>query len=181
MRRILLLLTLAGCASAGTPTLDDTTPRQATILAGDRNSSTIYGERPRAVGASIAAPPAAVWLATKKTYADFEIPLVVENASTHQMGNANFFKTRQLGGRSMVEFVDCGSGMTGPKAASYRIYISLLTEMITDGQGGTKIQTTFVPMGRDMSGNDSDLIPCGSTGRFEQFFLDHVRSQLGKA
>jgi hypothetical protein len=180
MRRVFLLLALAGCASAAQP-LDDTTPRQATILSGDKNSNTIYADRPVAVGATIAAPPAAVWLAAKKTYADFEIPLVVENPSTHQMGNANFFKSRQLGGRPMVEFVDCGSGMTGPKAASYRIYISLLTEMMTDGKGGTKIQTTFVPMGQDMSGAAADRIPCGSTGRFEQFFLDHVRSQIGKA
>jgi hypothetical protein len=180
MRRILLLLALSGCASAG-QTLDDTTPRQATILAGDRNTGSIYAERPHAVGMAIAAPPAAVWLAAKKTYADFEIPLAVENPTTHQMGNANFFKSRQLAGRPMVDFVDCGSGMTGPKAASYRIYISLLTEMITDGHGGTQIQTTFVPMGQDMSGSATDRIPCGSTGRFEQYFLDHVRSQIGKA
>jgi hypothetical protein len=180
MRRILLLLALGGCASAG-PVLDDTTPRQSTILAGDKNGATIYAERPRAVNMSIAAPPAAVWLAAKKSYADFEIPLAVENPSTHQMGNPNFFKSRQLGGRPMVEFVDCGSGMTGPKAASYRIYISLLTEMITDGHGGTQIQTTFVATGQDMSGNSSDRIPCGSTGRFEQFFLEHIRSQIGKA
>jgi hypothetical protein len=32
-----------------------------------------------------------------------------------------------------------------------------------------------------MSGNSSDRIPCGSTGRFEQFFLEHIRSQIGKA
>jgi hypothetical protein len=180
MRRVLLLIALGGCASAG-QTLDDTTPKQATILSGDANSGTIYAERPRAVAMSIAAPPAAVWLAAKKTYADFEIPLAVENPSAHQMGNPNFFKSRQLGGRAMVDFVDCGSGMTGPKAATYRIYISLLTEMMTDGHGGTQIQTTFVATGQDMSGSASDRIPCGSTGRFEQYFLEHVRSQLGKS
>jgi hypothetical protein len=180
MRRILLLLALAGCASAG-PSLEETTPRQATILSGDRNSATIFAERPVAVATTIAAPPAAVWLASKRTYADFEIPLAVENPSTHQMGNPNFYKSRQMAGHPMVDFIDCGSGMTGPKAASYRIYISLLTEMVTDGKGGTKIQTTFVAMGQDMSGNSTDRIPCGSTGRLEQVFLEHVRVVLGKA
>jgi len=180
MRRVLLLLALGGCASAS-QTLSDTTPRQATILSGDKDGGTIYAERPIAATATFAAPPATVWAAAKKTYADFEIPLVLENPAAHQMGNANFFKSRQLAGRPMVEFVDCGSGMTGPKAASYRIYISLLTEMTTDGKGGTKMQTTFVPMGQDMSGSASDRIPCGTTGRFEQLFLDHVREQLGKA
>jgi hypothetical protein len=180
MRRALLLLALTGCASASPP-LSESTPRQATILTGDQNTPTIYADRPRPAAMTIAAPPAAVWLAAKKTYADFEIPLQVENPSTHQMGNSNFSKSRQLAGRPMVDFVDCGTGMTGPKAASYRIYISLLTEMAADGQGGTRIQTTFVPMGQDMSGVSADRIPCGSTGRFEQFFLDHVKSELGKS
>ena len=180
MRRALLLLVLTGCASANPP-LDESTPRQVTILAGDQNTPTLYAERPRAAVMTIAAPAAAVWLAAKKTYADFEIPLAVENPSMHQMGNSNFFKSRQLAGQPMADFVDCGSGMTGPKAASYRIYISLLTEMAADGKGGTTIQTTFVPMGQDMSGVSADRIPCGSTGRFEQYFLDHVKSQLGKS
>jgi hypothetical protein len=180
MRRILLLLAISGCASAGGPTLDESTPRQATILSGDRNGGTIYGDRPVAVSASIAAAPAAVWLAAKQTYKDFEVPLDVENPSTHQMGNPNFYRSRRFAGQSMVDFVDCGNSMTGPKSASYRIYMSLLTEMITDGKGGTKIQTTFVPMGQDMSGNSSDRIPCGSTGRLEQLFLEHVKVLIGK-
>lgn len=180
MRRVLLLLALTGCASAG-PTLEETTPRQATILSGDKDSPTIFADRPVAVATTIAAAPAGVWLATKKTYADFDIPLAVESPSTHQMGNPNFYKSRQIAGHQMVEFVDCGSGMTGPKAGSYRIYMSLLTEMVTDGKGGTKIQTTLVAMGQDMSGNSTDRIPCGSTGRFEALFLDHVKTQLGKA
>ncbi|MGH7619018.1 MAG: hypothetical protein ACREPM_17500 [Gemmatimonadaceae bacterium] len=181
MRCLLLLAVLAGCASAGSPEMEDTTPRQATVLTGDKDGGTIYGERPRAVTMTIIAPPATVWLAAKKTYADFDIPLAVENPAAHQLGNPNFFKSRQLAGRAMVDWVDCGSGMTGPKAASYRIYMSLLTELVTDGKGGTKIQTTFVPAGQDMSGSSSDRIPCGSTGRFEQFFLDHVAKEVGRS
>src|SRR5215510_9886625 len=105
MRRALLLLALTGCAG-GNPPLDESTPRQATILSGDQNSPTIYADRPRAAVMTIAAPPATVWLAAKKTYADFEIPLAVENPSTHQMGNPSFYKSRQMAGRPMVELVD---------------------------------------------------------------------------
>jgi hypothetical protein len=179
MRRAILILALYGCASGGSATMEESTPKQPTIFSGPE-TGTLYGERPRAVGATIVAPPAAVWLAVKKVYGDLEIPISVENPSTHQIGNANFYKTRTLGGRSMVDFVDCGSGMTGPKSASYRIYMSLLTEVATDGKGGTKIQTTFVPVGQDMSGNSTDRIPCGTTGRFEAFFLDKVKAALGK-
>jgi hypothetical protein len=177
MRRIVLLCALCGCASGGT-TSEDTTPKQAAIFSSERG--TLLAERPRAATATIVAPPAAVWLAAKKVYADLDVPLVVENTSTHQMGNPNFYKSRTFGGEPMAQLVDCGSGMTGPKASTYRIYISLLTSIATDGKGGTTVQTTFVPMGQDISAGSADRIPCGSTGRFEQNFLDRIKTTLAK-
>lgn len=177
MRRLLLLGVLAGCASSGTPVIESTTPKQATIYQSE--GGTILAERPRAATASIAAPPATVWLAAKKVYADWEVPITVENPSAHQLGNQNFFKARQFAGEQMTSLVDCGSGMTGPKASSYRIYMSLLTDIVTDGKGGTTIQTTFVPMGQDISGGSTDRIPCGSTGRLEQLFLARVKVVAG--
>jgi hypothetical protein len=179
MRRALLLLGLCACASTGTSS-EEVTAKQATIYAGP-DTPLLLAERPRAVAMTIEAPPASVWLAVKKVYADLEIPLTVENTSTHQLGNANFYKTHQIGGQNMTSFVDCGTGMTGPKASSYRIYISLLTDVQTDGKGGTKIQTTFVPIGQDVSGGSTDRLPCGTTGAFENFFLTRVKATLGKA
>ena len=177
MRRLLLLCALSGCASAATQT-EATTAKQAVIFQGE--NGTIYAERPRATMVTIAAPAATVWLATKKVYADLDIPLTVDNPAMHQLGNQNFVKTRQFAGESMTQLVDCGSGMTGPKAASYRIYMSLLTLVTGDGKGGTTVQTTFVPMGQDMSGGSSDRIPCGTTGRLEAIVLDKIKSASGK-
>lgn len=178
MRRLLLLCALSACASSGTPVIESTTPKQATIYQGE--GGTILAERPRATVLTVAAPPATIWLATKKVYADLDIPLTVENPTTHQIGNQNFFKTRQFAGEPMAQLVDCGSGMTGPKAATYRIYISLLTEIAGDGKGNTTVQTTFVPMGQDLTGGSTDRIPCGSTGRFETLFLDRIKKEAGK-
>jgi hypothetical protein len=177
MHRLLLLCALCGCASAGT-TSEDTTPKQAAIFSSEQG--TILAERPRATVATIVAPPAAVWLAAKKVYADLDVPLAVENTSTHQMGNPNFYKSRTFAGEPMGQLVDCGSGMTGPKASTYRIYISLLTSIATDGKGGTTVQTTFVAMGQDISAGSADRIPCGSTGRLEQNFLDRIKGTLAK-
>jgi hypothetical protein len=177
MRRIVLLCALCGCASAGT-TSENTSAKQAAIFSGE--GGTIFADRPRASAATIIAPPASVWLAAKKVFADWDVPLAVENTSTHQMGNPNFFKTRQFAGEPMAQLVDCGSGMTGPKASTYRIYISLLTSIATDGKGGTTVQTTFVPMGQDVSGGSTDRIPCGTSGRLEALFVDRIKQTLGK-
>lgn len=181
MRRALFLLVLCGCASAGsTSESSNSTPKQAALYSSPE-TGLLLAERPRASVTTIAAPPATVWLAVKKVYADWEIPLTVENPSTHQIGNQNFYKSRQIAGKSMTEFVDCGSGMTGPKASTYRIYISLLSDVMTDGNGGTKVQVTFVPMGQDVAGGSSDRIPCGTTGRLEQLLLDRVAALVRKA
>jgi hypothetical protein len=180
MRSSLLLVLLGGCASAGSsPPTSDSTPKQAVIFTSSE-TGTLFGERPRASAMAIAAPPATVWLAVKKIYADWDIPLGVENPSTRQIGNANFFKVHEVAGQPMTQFVDCGSGMTGAKAASYRIYMSLLTDVIPDGKGGTKLQTTFVPVGQDISGGSTDRIPCGTTGRLEQLLLDRVAASVAK-
>lgn len=181
MRRALLLLALCGCASAGSPSeSSNTTPKQAAIYSSPE-TGTLLADRPTASSATIAAAPAAVWLAVKKIYVDWDIPVTVENPSTHQIGNPNFYKLRQMAGKSMTDFVDCGSGMTGPKAATYRIYSSLLTDVMTDGKGGTKVRVTFVPMGQDIAGGSADRIPCGTTGRLEQLLLDQVQASVGKS
>jgi hypothetical protein len=178
MRRALLLIALTACAPANNPG-EEATPRQAAIYQ-DPTTGTLLADRPRSVAIDLAAPPASVWIAVKKVYADLDIPLSVESPAAHQIGNENFYKSRQLAGQPMTQFVDCGSDMTGPKAASYRINMSLLTTVAGDGKGGTNVQTTFVPMGQDLSGTSSDKIPCGTTGRFEALVLDRVKTAVGR-
>lgn len=114
-------------------------------------------------------------------YHDLEIPLTVEFPASGQLGNQNFYRTRQVAGESMTNLINCGSDMTGPKAASYRIYMSLLTDLRADGKGGTTVHTTFVAFGQDMSGGASDRISCGTTGRFEQMVLERIKAYSGKS
>lgn len=179
MKRLTLLCFVTACASAGN-TVEDTTPKQAAIFQ-SAETGTLLAERPRATAMTVAATASNVWLAVKAVYAELEVPITVENVGAHQLGNANFNRSRAIAGQPMSQLVDCGSGMTGPKAMSYRIYISLLTQVTPNANGTTTVQTTFVPMGQDVSAGSSDRIPCGSTGRFEQLFLDRVKATLGKS
>ncbi|HEY4216614.1 MAG TPA: hypothetical protein VGM67_05720 [Gemmatimonadaceae bacterium] len=177
MRRALLLLLLCGCASAGSTSTDAVTAAQPVIASDDH--STILGDAPTSTAADIAAPPLTVWAAVKKVYADMSIPVTLENTAGHQLGNRNFYKTHSIAGQSMTDFVDCGSGMTGPNASSWRIYISSITVVQPNSKGGTNIQTVFVPTGQDISGTSSDRIPCATTGRFEALFLRKVQAAVG--
>jgi hypothetical protein len=183
MRRAILLLAVCGlcsCASGGAGTETGSTVPKQTAIYTSPETGTLLADRPLAASAMIAAPPAVVWLAVKKVYADLDIPITLENPPAHQIGNQNFIKTRRMGGEAMTYWVDCGSGMTGPKAASYRIYGLSLTDVLPDPSGGTKLQTTFSATAQDVEQGSSDRIACGSTGRFEQMLLARVKSTVGK-
>jgi hypothetical protein len=174
MRRVALLLFLCGCASSGNSG-EAYTPKAAVIYAGDNSTNRLEADRPRSSVMTIAAPPATVWAAVKQVFASLEVPVSVELPAAHTLGNQNFYKTRQMAGQPMTDFVDCGPGQTGPKASSYRIYMSLLTDVSSDGKGGTLLQATFTALGQDISGISGDRITCGTTGRLEQLVLDRVK------
>jgi hypothetical protein len=177
MPRVALLLLLCGCASSGN-TGETYTPKAAVIYAGDNSTNRLEADRPHSSVMSIAAPPATVWAAVKQVFSSLEIPVSVERPAAHLLGNQNFYKTRTMGGQPMTDFVDCGTGQTGLKAASYRIYMSLVTDVSSDGKGGTVLQATFTALGQDVGGDSSDRITCGTTGRLEQLVLDRVKAAV---
>ncbi len=146
------------------------------IYAGDQSTARLEGDTPRASTMTLAATPTAVWAAAKQAYTSMGIPVTFENTAVHQLGNQNFYKSRELAGQQMPAFVDCGQGMDGAKAASYRIYMSLITDISADGKGGTLVQTMFTALGQDVSQGSTDRIPCGSTGHLEQLMLDRIKA-----
>lgn len=141
---------------------------------------TIYSDAPQAATRTFDQPPEKVWEAIKRAHFEYSVPLTVDNPPAHQLGNPDFYRTRQFAGRPMTELLSCGSGITGPNAASYRIYMSLLTTVTANGKGGSIVATTFTATARDISGGASgDRLPCGSSGIFEGLFLERVRVNVG--
>ena len=175
-RRLLILASICACAprTSETPALTATPP---TILTTNR---IIEGDRPRSSVTTIAVPPATVWAAAKKVYQALGIEVAIEDPATHRIGNQSFWKIGRLAGRRLSEFVDCGTSMTGRKADSYRIYMSVLTLINPDGLGGTKVETLFLPVGQDVAGGSTDRVPCGSTGELETTINESIRATLGK-
>ncbi len=176
---VALVVGLVGCASRNPLPPSEASPvRPATIFTGP-DVQTVLADQPRAFVRMLGAPPAAVWTAVKQVYADYGVPLTVENTPGHQLGNSDFYRTRTFAGSPMAKLVSCGSGITGPNAASYRIYMSLLTTVDGRGKDSTKVSVTFTTSARDMVGGTSaDRLPCGSTGELERLFLVRVNTLI---
>jgi hypothetical protein len=178
MRRLALLVVLCSCATAGTP--EDTSARPEAIFTGDKQG-TLMADAPRPLVAAIPANPAIVWEVAKKIYAEFDVPVTLDKPAAHQLGNTNFYKMRQMGGKPLQDLVNCGMGMDGPKAAKYRVYMSLVSNVSGDGKGGTTIQTTLAASAVDISaGAGSDRVQCGSSGVLEYLINEKVAAALAK-
>lgn len=115
MRRLTLFpfLFVCGCATGGaTQASPDRTPL---AIYQSPETGTLFANRQAPNAVSIDAPPPMVWIAVKKVYADLEIPVTIENTTSHQIGNDNVVKTRKMAGKLMTAWIDCGSSLTGKK------------------------------------------------------------------
>lgn len=163
---------LAGCASSGT-VIEEAAKHPSTIFQGPE-SQTMYSDAPISVTGAIPRPTAAVRTAVRQAFTDFSIPITVDNAAG-QTGNTDFYRTRQFMGRPMTELVSCGSGITGPNAASFRIFMSILVTTKTEASGGTAVSVLFQATARDVQqGTSNDRLVCRSSGRVEQLLLERI-------
>jgi hypothetical protein len=171
--RLALAATTVAVVSCGppSPTLG---PRP--VLVDDRVYS---ADAPPATTAMFDVPATRVWLALEAAYKSLEIEVTTQDIPSHTIGNRDFWKMRTLGSTRLSRFVDCGSGPSGNKADSYRIYLSVLSVVTTQPNGRTKVETQVVPTGVDVYGGAVDRLPCGSTGELERQIAEGARKFLG--
>lgn len=175
MRMAGVAVLASGCASGG-PVVEDATRLPVPIYQGSE-VPTMYSEAPRSVTGTIAQPVAAVRAAARQAFADYSIPVTLDTPANGRIGNPDFFRSRQFLGRPMTELVSCGGGITGPNAASYRIFMSLIVTTKADATGGTVLAVLFESTARDVvNGTSNDRLVCGSSGKVEQLLLDRIRA-----
>ncbi len=187
MRRVLLVVWLAGCAraiptSSALPAATSSETPKATVLFTGPNIPTLYKEAAVASTTRFAKSPELVAAAVRLAYANIGVQVTVDDAIGKRIGNADFYRTRNFAGKPMAQLVACGSSMTGPNASSFRIYISLLTTIDADGKGGSTVGVLFESTARDVVGGASnDRVSCGTTGALEQLMFARIQSYLGSS
>ena len=171
-----LIVSSAACASNSAP--DVGMPTDRTVAVDDR---AVYRTTvlPNAK-AVIPAAPNRVFDATKLVYEELGIPPGTHDPATGRVGNMDFWKQRRLGNEPLSSFLNCGDSFTGPLANTYRIYISLLSQVRPDGKGGAELETAFHAQAQNMEGSSSDRIACGSTGRLEEKIRKTVLLKVGE-
>lgn len=187
MRSLLVLaccVATAACATSGTGTGagDAMTGRDRVIASnvpGEGGSRQITSTVAPAVETRIDAPPDVVLLHARAVYERMEIPVTVWDPTGRRVGNLDFWKSRRLDGQPMARLVNCGDGLTGPKADSYRIYMALVTSVLPDTGKASRLSTRLVASATDLAGGSPDRVTCGTTGILEARIAAAVRNRIG--
>lgn len=170
---------LIGCASSG-PKVAAPPTSPAVMFTTTETVSTMVADRPVSVTAAVAKPKPAVMSLVRQVMADYNVQLTIDDVAGGRLGNAEFYKTRQFAGKPMADLFNCGMGMTGPNAATYRIYISMIFTVVDDSPRGSLVGATVSAAARDMSsGATADRITCGSTGQLEKLALARIKTLAG--
>lgn len=127
---------------------------------------------------TVAAPMGVTFAAVRATYAALKLPREWADSANGQLGTLRARMTYQLGGERLSVFFNCGQGLTGANADTWRLTVALITFLQPAGEGRTRLGTGLVAEAQDMSGTSVEPAMCGSTGLLEERILKDVRARL---
>ena len=166
-----LALAAIGCATAPA-----TPPSETNRVVVTTENQIIRGSEDAAMSVMVKAPPAKVFTALTLVYGDLGIDVKLSDPTNGQVGNRNFVKTHRLAGEPISSYVDCGMMVTGLVADSYRVTMSLVSQ-VTPRDGGSNVETWLTAAARDIATSTGD-ISCVSKGVLEtkvnQLVLQHM-------
>lgn len=176
-----LMLLLAGC-SAREPELGSRAGMEevVTITGAD---GTVAGEmrlrRENYVSKnSVNATPAAVFAVLPAVFESVGLPAPEIDPSQGIAVVQPFTVTRRLGDVRMSTLLDCGRGPAGLYADSYRIHLSLVTQVTAEGTSGSTILTRLDAIGQNTGGTSGNA-RCSTSGQLEASIVDAVREATG--
>jgi hypothetical protein len=125
------------------------------------------------------APYGKVYTAVVAAFDELKIPLDTRDSARGVVGNLTLTKRVSLAGSSMSRWLNCGTGITGPNADNWRIYIAvvaLLDRVSTSNK--TQIRVAMLAGSQDMQGNSKDPVVCASSGGLETKVLELVKKRI---
>jgi hypothetical protein len=135
-----------------------------------------------AVFTDLPAPPAEVFpVAAAALELELKIELKTRDSTAGLVGNLELVKMRSLGGSPLSRYLSCGSGMTGPNADSYRIYLAIMAFVDPLPDNKTRLGVALAAGAQDVQGNAKLPVPCGSSGALEARVRRAVAARFGVA
>lgn len=111
--------------------------------------------------------PARTYAAVLSALADLKIPADIQDSTEGRVESNIFYRRGDLAGKQISAYLNCGDGMTGPYADSYRVYMVTIVKVSPSGEHGSTIRTTFLAGAVAVAEGAHQPVSCESTGRLE--------------
>lgn len=127
---------------------------------------------------TVSASMGEAFAAVRAVYAALKIPRDYADSTNGQIGTLRHRATYTLGGQRLSVYFNCGQGIAGANADTWRLNMALVTFLQPAGEGKTRIGTGIVAEAQDMSGTSTEPAMCGSMGLLESRIHKEVRAVL---
>lgn len=127
----------------------------------------------------VKATPAEAWTTLLATYNDLKLPITDLDASRHTVTSSDPRAPRTIGDKRLHDYLDCGSGLSGPRVDSYDIAYTLVS-VVTPAGDSTAIRSSLAAKAHTRGGTSSPPVNCTSTGRLEKRLAQLVSLELGR-
>lgn len=178
-RKLLLALILAGCTSSpesSTLSTYSQTPNRV-----ERRGDSYYihlSPETRAVSTTLPGVPRQMFPRVAEVYEELEIPIETIHTTRFLLGNERLRVSRSIGGISLSKVVDCGSTLTGSRADTYRLTMSILTQLYPAGPDSTRVETIIKATGQTSEGASTNAVSCMSTGNLERTIIERLLDRV---
>ena len=129
-------------------------------------------------------PPSMIAAASGKTFRavvaafdEIKIPLDTRDSLGGVVGNLNLVRTHNMAGSQMSRWFNCGTGITGPNADNWRLYIAVAALLDRVGADTTRIRIGMVAGAQDMQGNSKEPVMCSTSGALESRLLELTKAR----
>lgn len=130
------------------------------------------------VDAILPASAGAVFFAARQVFFELKIPTPIADSARGYLINGRFIKLRSLAGSPLSTFVNCGSGMTGPNADSYRVTMAIAALIDATGPNTSRLRLTVLAGAENTEGVSKAAVACGSSGLLEERLLRTIRLKI---
>jgi len=124
------------------------------------------------------APRAAVFRALSAVLDSLKVPAKHRDSVRAEIWQEEMVAMRQFAGESMTRQIECGSGITGPFAAFYRMRLSYAAWVDSLAPDRSRLRIGLAAGGQDVDGAAKRPLGCASQGVFEQRVKDLVERKL---
>lgn len=123
---------------------------------------------------------AATYEAVLAAFKALEVQPDLIDPARGMVGMTNVPKMRRLGRQPLSRLVSCGSGMMGPNADNWRVYLTVYAFVDPAAGDSTRLRVAVVGGAKDVAGSSTDAVPCASTGALEEQVGTRVRRTLAE-